>query len=288
NNNTIAIGHGSVNGKARALFLGGATADGDVYGLVTKTPTLNPLQAEFGGGASDGYVVMVDLAAGTPVVKAPTPPSAPIRLLIVNEGVKKPETATVTDFAFSATFPKWNHADAEIRVADGSYWPNFVAGNPDSGKATVTDTGVTGSLTANFNIWAQNQGKQDRRVLGQLFTDGTPPKFSLTVTSFAAKVTETLSYTDNKGATKERPVEYQTLDATLTIGNITVKVPFKAVGKRGGVAESALQRLNITAYATVKGSLLGLKDDLAEKDIDIRINVQGIDAAKIPAPPVKK
>jgi AraC-like DNA-binding protein len=279
----IAIGHGLVQGKPRALFVGGAKAEEEVYGLVTRTPTLNPVQAAFGGGESDGYVVMVDLAAGTPVVKPPTPPRPLQRLLITNEGTvvgrksdpPKGREPTSTAFAFTSDTPKWHHAEAEFRVADGSYWPNFVAGRSENGAVTWSESGLTGAYAVAFDLWAQDKGKQDRRVLGQLYAGGEPPKFSFSVPSFGTQASEEGTSVDGKGVEVKRTVACQPVDATLTLGAVTAKIPFKVVGKRGRVVESEMQRLNVVAYATVKGSVLGLKGDLAGKEIDIRITAPG-------------
>ena len=293
NRERIAIGHGTVNGHARALFLGGATAEGEAYGLTTKTPTLNAIQPAFGGGLSDGYVVMLDLPAGS--ANSPKPEREPRRLTIANEGSspqKKPEPSkgeplTATEFEFSPTLPKWNHADAEFRVADGSYWPSFIAGRPETGRVTWAETGCSGSFQVTLDLFAQDKGRQDRRVLGQFYQGDEPPKVSFSVASFGTQTTGTWSVPDKKGTPQQRSAEFQPLNATLTIGETTAKIPFQAVSKRGRVVESPMQRLNVSAYATVKGSVIGLKGDLANKDIDIRITTQGVDPSTASGNPRK-
>ncbi len=62
NNHPWAVVAGKQNGKPRALFLAGATKEANVYGRVSPTPIKNALQSTFGGGESDGYLVLVDLA----------------------------------------------------------------------------------------------------------------------------------------------------------------------------------------------------------------------------------
>ena len=62
NKNGWGIVSGHVNGKTRVLCVTGVAADKD-------TPGVNPLQAGFGGGWTDGYAVLLDLS--TEGVEAP-------------------------------------------------------------------------------------------------------------------------------------------------------------------------------------------------------------------------
>jgi hypothetical protein len=54
---------GTVNGKARLLFLCGAVEKEEIYGKTLAAPQLNPLQGKYGGGQVDGYMLLLDLAS---------------------------------------------------------------------------------------------------------------------------------------------------------------------------------------------------------------------------------
>jgi hypothetical protein len=54
------IATGIVNGRHKAVFTGSAIAKDDHEGEL-PAPTRNPVQKEYGGGLSDGYVVVLDL-----------------------------------------------------------------------------------------------------------------------------------------------------------------------------------------------------------------------------------
>ncbi len=284
--NNWAIGSGSVEGKQRALFLCGAKAEEDVYGLVTRTPTVNALQSTFGGGQSDGYVVMLDLSA--PVTKPQPKKDPPPRLNLARDAHpvgQKPRpprpgeyvAPTPATYAFSDSVPRWNSADAEFRVADGSHWPNFAVGRPQSGSLDWSADGAKGAFTLKMARWAQSKGKQDRRVLGDLFTDEKGPELTFTVTSVGPRKTDKITHVDDKGRNSEREVTSQTLEATLGLGTQSHKITFQATFAQGLVVEKkTMEKLQINAYATVKGSQLGLKGDLASKEIDIRVSCQGI------------
>lgn len=56
------VGRGAVNGKPRLLFLTGATGQEELYGRLYRTPGVKPLQQQHGGGSSDAYVLLLDLA----------------------------------------------------------------------------------------------------------------------------------------------------------------------------------------------------------------------------------
>jgi hypothetical protein len=56
------IVRGTVAGQQRVLFLGGAIENEDVYGKVHAAPQVNPLQPRYGGGHTDGYLLLLDLA----------------------------------------------------------------------------------------------------------------------------------------------------------------------------------------------------------------------------------
>src|SRR6185437_303837 len=69
------IATGTVNGKRRILFVGGAHKDDANADHPNATPTLNAMQTNFGGGLLDGYAVLLDGGETLPVVSAAPAPS---------------------------------------------------------------------------------------------------------------------------------------------------------------------------------------------------------------------
>ena len=299
----VAMASATINGKTRAIFIGGARAEEDVYELVTRTPTHAAMQDTFGGGHSDGYAVLLDLSAGTPVAKPAAPPRTPMRLLIDQEAVRirtspkkppsKPEAPIPEDgsFVFAADPPgvSWKHADIEVRATDGSHWPNFVSGDGTDGTVAMNkDSGASGTYGATFDTWSADKGDQSRRVLGSLFASGQPPAIAFKATSIGARVTETIKQKDRNGAEFDSALTYQPVTATLTIGSKTVTATFKASFTIGKVVERDYIRLNARAYATFKAEELGLGGSMAGKEVDVRVSVQGIDPATVKAQPKKR
>jgi hypothetical protein len=56
---------GRLNGKPMALFLGGAVDNEEVGGTSRPAPTVRALQPDYGGGHSDGYLLLLDLSNTT-------------------------------------------------------------------------------------------------------------------------------------------------------------------------------------------------------------------------------
>jgi hypothetical protein len=289
------VGSGTVGGMGRVLFLAGATAEGEVYGHTSATPTVNPLQAKFGGGLSDGYLVILDLSKGAnqlPKALASVEPT-PKRLTVENSAqrigskskpVTPPEEGKIAHF--SAAYPRYVTVDVEARDAKGKMWPNFLYGKPVEGSVKYSAGGSQGSFTVLANNWCQSRGQQDRRVLGELFGDGnTPPPIQLTIRSLGPARPEKFQKTDNKGQTQKYEVTYQEADAVLDIGGTKLNVKPKCVLSWGaGARDGSSVGVRVTAYVTLKGRQLGLKN-LADEDVDLRITMQGYDQA---APPPKK
>lgn len=55
------IASGMVGGKARVMFLSGAVAKEAIYDEELAPPAVNPAQAGFGGGHTDGHIVVLEL-----------------------------------------------------------------------------------------------------------------------------------------------------------------------------------------------------------------------------------
>ena len=292
NDNDWAVATGSQGGKPRALFLAGARAEGDTYGAITPTPVRNAAQARFGGGQSDGYVVVVDLSKGNPPAPNPeTAPPARSRFGYQRDGpkidAKNPPVLPTdgTSFFFSGTTPKFVTVEAEFRDAKGAFWPSFLCGRPVEGSALWKGGALSASVSVSCPTWTQPNGKQDRRVLHPLIegtSDRPPVQFHLE--ALGAPKTEEVRDLDRKGNPQVRTVESAEAKGTLQIGSRKVTVAprvtwqFRAPGRDG-----AVNGIRMTAWFTVKGGDLGLTGPLASEEIDARISWTGQEGTA-PAP----
>jgi hypothetical protein len=130
---TWGIGSGSVNGQSRVLFVAGAKGEANTYGHMSNTHTVNPLQAKFGGGWSDGYVVVLDVSKeADQLPKASSSAQAVTKRLLVTQlarrvGGKQPvEVPEGTTCYFLPDYPRYVTMDVEVRDAAGKMWPSFL------------------------------------------------------------------------------------------------------------------------------------------------------------------
>jgi hypothetical protein len=286
------IGSGTVNGQPRVLFVAGATGEANVYGHKSQTPTVNALQETFGGGWSDGYLVVLDLSRGAdqlPQALA-SREARPRRLTIQaaaqrvggrSRAAEPPPDGHVS--YLSAAWPRHVTVDAEFRDVNGRMWPSFLFGRPVDGSVTYSAEGSQGAFSVQANNWCQPRGLQDRRVLGELITDARSlPALTFTVHRFGRPQTETFQETDSQGRTFEKQVTWQEADATLELGATKLDVRPKCVFSwRTTGRDRAPVGVRITAYLTVQGRELGLKK-LANEEIDIRITMQGYEQREAP------
>jgi len=278
--NGWAISSGTLKGKPVAIFAGSAVADGDPYGLRMPTPTVNALQSKFGGGWSDGYLLVVDLSKTAPAAQTPEAQPAK-RLNAASRGAssKKDPSLIPADgaaFYFSPTFPRYVTVDIEARAASGKFWPSFLYGRPVSGTLTSTAGVLTGEVKVLADNWLQSSGDQSRRILGELVKPGekeqTPIAFTLS-TIGPAQAREVVSK-GKDGKENKRTVDISEVTGTLEVG--TKKLPVKGEGtvsfqkpRDGGV-----NGVGINVFLTLKGSDLGLKT-LAAEEVDLRIGFRG-------------
>ncbi|HEX8912346.1 MAG TPA: hypothetical protein VF796_08290 [Humisphaera sp.] len=288
------IATGTVNGKPRALFLGGATGESETDGVKYATPTVNAAQPKFAGGWSDGYVVMLDLSQPAPPAtaqQAPAPvPGAPTSASFERSAQPKGKKAADapadgTTFAFRPDVPKWVTADVEFRDRAGKMWPSFAYGKPVEGSATVKG----GHLQAAFSVACpnatQDKGDQSRRVLGELYQGSQPPVVKFTLKSLSAPKVMEIEGTDNKGKPQKRQVEYCDGVGVLEVGgraiNVTPRVTV-AYGKTQGVYKSSgkysdpADSVRLAAYVTLKAADLGLKALPPATEVDVRVGMSGL------------
>jgi hypothetical protein len=292
------IGVGSVNGQPRVLFTSGAIAESDNYGHMSSTPTVNPLQPKFGGGWSDGYVVVLDLSKGADQLpRAEVSPRAVAKRLTVHKtgqavgGKPPPEIADGTMCYFLPNYPRYVTMDVEARDAAGKMWPSFVYGRSVEGALKYTANGAQGTVFGLADQWCQTRGLQDRRVLGELISPDKDGKVDMPVNvsflSLGPVKTEEYMENDNNGREIKKSVTYQEAIATLDLGGRKLTIRPKCVIRwHPPSGRSTQTRVELSAFITVKGRDLGLTK-LANEDIDLRINMQGYDQ-KSPPPKNKR
>jgi hypothetical protein len=279
---SIGVAHGRQGGRSRALFVCGAEKEGTLYGLTTPTPLLNPLQKAFGGGVTDGYAVLLDLPP-LQTKREDRATSEPLRLTPALHASPKGQPARRTGseppagtvYQFSPNFPRWTVADAEFRDSSGKRWPNFLYGRNVSGSIKWDPIRPEGAFAVACPNWCQTQGDQNRRVLGGLFVEGKPPKVGFAVTAINAAREDEFARSDRNGKPQTLAVTAHEAKAELTLGDRAIPVTAQLVIRQGRVTESQIEKLDVTAYFTVKGAVLGLTGDLRDTGLDACFTMQG-------------
>lgn len=270
---------GSPGGKGRAVFLCGASRDGDNYGLITPTPTVRALQPQFGGGIMDGWYLVLDLSKPAPPAKVTLEP-AEGRMTVERDARRDGQPLSVPDgaaYVFTPSHPKWVTADAEFRHPDPArFWPNFFYGRPASGRIAWGAKGPAGSFTIVCDQLAQPYGEQDRRILGELIEAGAKPPVTLTVKSLGSLKEESIERKDHRGNPHVMQVAYCEADAVLDVAGRTVNLRPRVTFKPAKVVERSTEALNVSAWFTLTGRQLGLKGRARDETLDVRITAQGI------------
>jgi hypothetical protein len=288
------IATGTVKGKSRVLFLAGATEGRMEDGKMVPTPTRNAVQTRFGGGRSDGYVVLMELATPTakPAIVTAKATSGPTRASF--EGSAKPgkakgepiRPADGTVFHFSPTYPKWVTVDAEVRDQAGKLSPAFLYGKPVEGTLTYRQAGLDAKFTVACTAVCQPNGEPDGRLLGELLKDPKSlPPWKLTLDSIGPIQKAELKIVE-KVKESARTVDYHDAKGTLELGGkkiaVSPRVTIGYSGPKGGAIETA--RLN--AYLTMRACELGLRSPTPDALIDIRFGMNG--TTQNQAPPKKQ
>ncbi|MEI6231570.1 MAG: hypothetical protein WCT04_00855 [Planctomycetota bacterium] len=295
------IASGVVNGKQRALFVSGAVADEENYGVKTKTPVKNALQSDFGGGMSDGYIVLLDLSTGAPeiskpaaapaaTVPGPKPTAASFEIGAITKVGKSKGTPLVpadgTTFHVNPNVPKWVTVDAEFRDRDGNYWPTFMSGKPVSGELLFKAGQLEPTFTVACSTVCQPRGDQSRRILGEFVKGEQPPKFEFTLNSLGPAKTHTVTSVDRKGNPQSRTFTYYEGQGTLVLGDRKLPVTPRVTLTYHGPKEGGVDTVNLNAWITLPGKELGLTAPGTAGDIDIRIGMSG--TVNTENPPKKK
>ena len=290
------VASGSVNGKPRALFFGGAVADEEQYGVKSKTPVKNAVQENFGGGWSDGYVVMLDLSKGTAPAQTtppatekhdakPTRASFEIGAQVKNKKRPDPVPADGTTFHFNADVPKYVTVDAEVRDRAGKLWPSFLSGKPINGECVFKTTGLEPRFTVACDTIAQNKGDQSRRILGEFVKNEQPSKFVFSLSALGPLKTQELTAVGRKGNPETRVVEYFEGKGTLEIGAKKLDVLPRITINYQGPKEGGVDGVRLNAWLTLTAKELGLSALPPESEIDVRVGMSG---TTLTADPAKK
>lgn len=273
------IATGSQRGKTRALYLCGAGKEDDVYGWVSPTPLVNPLQKAFAGGLSDGWFAIVDLSAKAPVEAGDElPPAQRLRYTYQRDAVNPPKAKAgdpalpdplVTEL--NPAYPKSVTIDAEFRDAKHSHWPSFLYGRPLAGRLTLAGGKLDGTATVACDLPVQPKGAQDRRVLGSLAKSETDfAKLTLEVSGFGPPRTEDVTTTEN-GKPRTQTVTFCEATGTLTLAGKKLTVAPKVVYRHHDGRDGSPDGLRVNCWMTARGQDLGLSGPLASEDIDFRV-----------------
>lgn len=272
------IATGSPGGQGRAVFLCGASKDGENYGLITPTPVVHAMQPKFGGGLLDGWFLVLDLSKPTPPAKIPE--ISKERMTYARAGrrvdgraggdLTVPEGAS---FVFSPTTPRYATVEAEFRHPDPvTFWPNFFVGRPVSGSIRWSAQGPQGSFVLKCEKPVQSNGEQDRRILGECIRPDAPPALTFTVSSLGPLREETIDRTDSKGNKYSIKVQDCEADAVLELGDRRVSVRPKITFRLNKLAGNKGETLGVSAWLELKGRQLGMKGRAADESFDARID----------------
>ena len=182
---------GIVNGKQRVLYLSGANNGTKDF----KTPLVNARQS-FGGGYSDGYMVLLEMD----INKVSTQEAASTAQKFKSErsGIReakladfyskkkgnRPAKGPVKNQVFEFKSPKWVTVDAEFRSDNEEIWPTFYYGKPESGNFVFDVPRPKAYFQVKCDRVVQPAGDQSRRILGELNPPkGQPLDFSFKVTN---------------------------------------------------------------------------------------------------------
>ena len=280
------IATGTVNGRSRVLFLAGSNGGRGSGDTAVASPTRNAAQERFGGGRSDGYVVLMELATPAPRPAAEVKPvvAGPTRAHFQRHArtpvpkkdpaaQKSPDEGTV--FHFVPTYPAWVTVDAEIRDQSARLWPDFMYGKPVSGTLTATAGGFEGDFTVACTSTCQPDGEPTRRVLGDLLRDPQqPPSLVLRVGALGPVLTAEIKTVD-KGKEGMRTVEYREGKGTLEIGGKKLAVTPRITIAYTTSKDGPINGLRMNAYLTLPAGELGLTAVPADQLIDIRVGMGG-------------
>jgi hypothetical protein len=276
----IGLGRGIVQGKSKVLVLGGAGSTGVQGGLTTPTPVVKAMQAT-NGGASDGWVALLDCSA--PIVPHPDLdlPAEAQRLSLASlarpagKSSKPKDGAVPMDgdtYRFLPEYPKFITVDVEFRDRANAWWPSYAIGRPVSGSITWQGGVPSGDYVLGCDTWLQSRGDQRRRILGELINAGAGPALRASVRITGPPVEHSFSSTDKRGKSQQRVVSACTAEASLTIADRTVPLTqAQVVVDAGFIVESERRKTQAVLFAETTGKALGLSGSAAEAVIDLRI-----------------
>jgi hypothetical protein len=302
------IATGLVSGHRRAIFVGGAAKDDGEAPQPTATPTRNAMQGDFGGGWSDGYVVLLDLGEDKPSSIATGQPGSPMQqpsalksatFEAAAPGKNKktpPPPADATAFLFKGDVPKWVTVEAEFRDQAGRMWTSFLYGKPIDGSMTYQPGELQGGCSVACTEVCQPRGDQSRRILGELFRSDKPPQLRFTLELLGKIQTTELTSEDAKGHPQSRTVEFCQGRGTLEVAGkeipVTPRVTFgfgksQGIWRGSGKVDKPANSLHLDVWTTLKASDLGIKAIGPDDQIDVRISMSGVAPPERDAPDTK-
>ena len=255
---------GIIKGKQRVLYLCGAQNGENDF----KTPLHKAAQNEFGGGYSDGYMVLLEMDAAkksvTKISKTTSDKSSGRsgeKIATLNDFESKKRTPKPgQSFSFSESKPKWVTVDAEFRSEDESVWPSFFYGKPESGSFTFNLPSPSASIELNCKNVCQNAGDQSRRIMGEFVKEKSDTKLSFKIHSMGPYKTYQESYTD-KGKSKKRSLTVAQVKAEMILNGKKYEIQGEAFTKFSyGKKSENPESVQIDIKFLIDAEKLGLKN----------------------------
>ena len=127
---------------------------------------------------------------------------------------------------------------------------------------------------------------QDRRVLGDLFKGNEPPPLRFTLQSVGEPKSVEIKTLDKASKESIRNVEYCDAKATLELGGRKIEVTPKVTYRFSGPKDGSVDKVQVTAWLTLKAGDLGLETLGKDTEIDLHISMSGTTLTQ--APPKQK
>jgi hypothetical protein len=288
-----AFASGTCDGKPMLLCVSGAVSEEPTPDKGKETPPLkNPVQDKFAGGLMDGYALLMDLTAQTPLAFEP-----PVRE--ARPHVKKPYSGPpliwpVEGQEWLIGTEKCITVKVTFRDEPDKMWPSFFMGRGEAGgKFTFGKRQSGAKFTLDCPAMLQIEGLQHQRVLGQLVgvEQKGPDGQALNGQTPIVKVHVTaMSPWEDTGDTYDHerfPVGRCTIAGTLEFNGR--RLPFKDAPCRSSFSYPH-RDVNVkwtkpnyalpSATFAVSGGDLGLKGPLADQRINVAVAWEAVSQVK--------
>lgn len=191
----------------------------------------------------------------------------------------------VERYRFLPDQPRYLTVAVDIRDTSGRLWPALIGGRSAGGEVRLSQAGLSGQFTVRADVFAQPEGDQSRRVLGDLVKPKQGPLVELRIAAVRAggggattREAELDAALDaaTPSAKRPEPPAKATLEGTFVFGERTLPVAVPVTVRRVD------QVLLMHGSWTVPGTELGLRPET----VSIAIEVAGYrhpDDLKAPA-----